>query len=125
MRLLLDTHVVLWVLSGSSELRDDVRELVRDGRNLVFVSAATAWEMTIKKALGKLSAPDDLEEQLRRHRFTPLQISVSHALAVGRLPPVHSDPFDRMLVAQARAEGLTIVSRDDDVARYDVALVRA
>jgi PIN domain nuclease of toxin-antitoxin system len=124
-RLLLDTHVLLWVLAGSSDLDHDARELIRDGQSVVFVSAATAWEMSVKKALGKLVAPDDLEEQLRRHRFTPLAISVRHALAVGRLPMLHTDPFDRMLVAQAQTDGLTIMTRDEDVARYDVPLVSA
>lgn len=125
MNLLLDTHVVLWVLSADAALSDQARGAIVDGRNLVFVSAVTAWEITIKRSLGKLRAPQDLHEQVLRHRFTPLDITFAHATEVGDLPDVHRDPFDRLLVAQARVEGLTIVTRDPHIPRYDIATLDA
>jgi PIN domain nuclease of toxin-antitoxin system len=91
----------------------------------VLVSAATAWEIAIKRALGKLRAPDDLETALQQARFDQIPINVGHALAAGGLPKHHADPFDRMLVAQAKTEGLTIATRDPAFLPYGVALLRA
>lgn len=125
MRLLLDTHVVLWALADDPTLSEEARAAIVAGRNTVLVSAASAWEIAIKKTLGKLRAPDDFEEQLAAHRLEPLPVSVAHALAVEELPHHHSDPFDRLLVAQARAEGLTLVTRDSRLPRYGIATVRA
>ena len=82
------------------------------------MSAATAWEIVIEKALGKLDAPDNLDEVLRECRFAPLPITIAHALAVKSLPMRHRDPFDRMLIAQARTEGMTVVTRDPKVLAY-------
>ncbi len=86
--------------------------------NTVYVSAAVAWEIAIKKALGKLDAPDDLEAMMAANRFLPLPVTIPHALAVASLPPIHNDPFDRPLIAQARHEGFKLVSRDRQVASY-------
>jgi PIN domain nuclease of toxin-antitoxin system len=119
-RLLLDTHALLWWLADEG-LTDQARDAIADPDNLVMVSAASAWEISIKKALGKLSAPDDLERQVEESGFTPLSISVTHVVAAGQLPRHHDDPFDRMLIAQAYAEGLTIVTRDKRFADYNVA----
>ncbi len=124
MRLLLDTHTLLWWLADEG-LTTQAQEAIADPANLVAVSAASAWEISIKKALGKLTAPDDLAEQVRAGGFTPLPISIAHGLAAGRLPHHHEDPFDRMLIAQAFAEGLTIVTRDKRFADYGVALLPA
>lgn len=125
MNLLLDTHVVLWSFTNDPTMSDPARALIQDGRNLVFVSAVTAWEIAIKKTLGKLQAPGDFEEELVRHRFTPLDITCAHALAVEDLPPIHRDPFDRLLVAQARLEALTILTRDANIASYGVRVITA
>jgi PIN domain nuclease of toxin-antitoxin system len=124
MRLLLDTHALLWWLADES-LSARTREAIADPANLVAVSAASAWEISIKKALGKLAAPDDLEHQLEAGGFEPLPISVAHAVAAGHLPRHHEDPFDRMLIAQALAEGLTIVTRDKRFDDYRVPLLTA
>jgi PIN domain nuclease of toxin-antitoxin system len=123
-RLLLDTHILLWWLADE-DLSAPAREAIADPANLVAVSAASAWEISIKKALGKLTAPDDLEQQVREGGFVPLPISPAHGVAAGRLPRHHEDPFDRMLIAQARAERLTIVTRDKRFEDYDVALLTA
>lgn len=125
MRLLLDTHVVLWAFTDDPSLSADVRDAIIDGRNAVFVSAASAWEIAVKKALGKLRAPDDFENQLVLHRFTPLDITCAHARTVEHLPVHHRDPFDRMIVAQATREDLRIVTRDPNIARYDVDVLEA
>ena len=122
MRLLLDTHVLLWWLADKG-LNDQARDAISDPDNLVMVSAASAWEISIKKALGKLSAPDDLERQVDESGFVPLPISIAHGNAADQLPRHHDDPFDRMLIAQAYAEGLTIVTRDKRFADYNVALL--
>lgn len=117
MRLLLDTHVVLWWLADSPRLTKPAKALIAGGSQ-VFVSAGTAWEISIKRALGKLAAPDDLEAAIEASQFEPLPISVRHAMAVGQLPHFHEDPFDRLLVAQAKCEGLRLVTGDSRLAAY-------
>lgn len=101
MKLLLDTHVLIWYLADDSKLTSAVRDLIVDPHNQVFVSAATVWEIAIKKAIGKLDSPDNLPEVLIACRFEVLPINIFHALQAGSLPRHHDDPFDRMLIAQA------------------------
>ncbi len=125
MRLLLDTHVLLWWLADDPRLEDRARQAIADGANVVLVSAASAWEIAIKRAMGKLEAPEDLPAALGASGFEALATSVDHAIAAGALPRHHADPFDRMLVAQALAEELTIVTADDDFAGYGVPVVPA
>lgn len=124
MRLLLDTHALLWWLADSG-LDPITARAVSDPRNDVFVSAASVWEIAIKKALGKLSAPDNLAEAIAGSGFEPLPISLAHATKAGELPPHHQDPFDRMLIAQAQLENLTTVTRDARFRLYDVPLLTA
>ena len=125
MNLLLDTHVLIWVFSQDSSLSPTATEAIRDGRNLVFVSAATAWEIAIKKALGKLRVPGNYQEGLKRYRFTPLDITTEHALAVEKLAPHHKDPFDRMLIAQVQIERLTLVTHDPNMKAYGIPIIEA
>jgi PIN domain nuclease of toxin-antitoxin system len=126
--LLLDTNALLWWLAGSRRLGRQARSSIGDPHNLVYVSAASAWEIAIKVALGKLDVPPNvatwLPAELAANRLTPLPIALSHALEVERLPQHHTDPFDRLLIAQAIAEGLTIVTGDAQFQRYNVPLVR-
>ncbi|MFE3516816.1 type II toxin-antitoxin system VapC family toxin [Streptomyces sp. NPDC059166] len=122
MRILLDTHVVLWWLNASPELPEDTRELLRTESD-VFVSAATPWEIAIKQSLGRLEGSPYLAERARDMQFRPLPITAEHGVEAGRLPPLHRDPFDRVLVAQARTEGLTIVTRDKWIPQYDVPVL--
>jgi len=118
-RLLLDTHVVLWWRQKSRRL--DARTTGRIATApVVYVSAASAWEVVIKSALGRLALDDPFETHVAAAGFELLAITFAHAEEVGRLPAIHADPFDRMLVAQARVEGLTLVTHDDTLARYDV-----
>lgn len=121
-RLLLDTHVLLWWLAGDPSLPDEVGERI-DTELDVFVSPASIWEIEIKKAIGKLKAPSDLVDVIEESGVSELPIRYRHAELAGRLPPVHRDPFDRLLVAQAMSERLTLVSRDADIRRYDVPVL--
>jgi PIN domain nuclease of toxin-antitoxin system len=121
---LLDTHALLWWLADEG-LTAQAREAIADPANLVAVSAVSAWEISIKKALGKLEAPGDLEHQVQAGGFTSLPITIAHGIAAGQLVRHHDDPFDRVLIAQAIAEGLTIVTRDKRFGEYSVALLPA
>jgi PIN domain nuclease of toxin-antitoxin system len=118
-KLLLDTHAVLWWLADAG-LTDDALDAVADPANLVYVSAASVWEAGIKARLGKLDIPEPLEVAFRDDGFEPLPVTFEHAARAAVLPDHHRDPFDRMLVAQADLEGLTIVTRDRAFAPYDV-----
>jgi PIN domain nuclease of toxin-antitoxin system len=122
--LILDTHVVLWWLTDDPTLADDIKDRL-DREPDVYVSAATVWEVAIKQAIGKLSGPPGLPERVRDSGFTPLPISFEHAITAGRLPMIHRDPFDRMLVAQAQCEDLTLVTRDSNCQKYNIAVLQA
>lgn len=123
MRLLLDTHILLWWLSDDPLLPVVALEAIASPDIEVLVSAATAWEIAIKKAAGRLEAPDDLLDVLDDNAFETMPISAAHALMAGGLPPHHSDPFDRVLIAQANAANLTLVSVDSRFPQYDVDLL--
>jgi len=122
MSLLLDTHVVLWWLTDDATLPDEAKARLDDDPD-VYVSSATIWEVAIKESIGKLTGPDDLPEEIARSGFRQLPISFEHAATAGRLPPLHRDPVDRMLVAQARCEGFTLVTRDPQIRRYEVDIL--
>lgn len=124
MSLLLDTHVVIWWLADDPTLSEELKTRI-DNEPEVYVSPATIWEVTIKQALGKLVEPADLPERIRDAEFRELPITSAHAIAAGRLPMLHRDPFDRMLIAQARCAGLTLVTRDAEIQKYDVATLPA
>jgi PIN domain nuclease of toxin-antitoxin system len=125
LRLLLDTQVLIWALLNPGRLLDTTREAIQDEANDVFVSIASPWEIAIKKSRGNLDPPTDLEVQLAKRRFSLLPISLAHTRAIESLPHHHGDPFDRMLVAQAQTDGMTIVTSDHKIARYQVAVMRA
>lgn len=126
MRLLLDTHALLWALSASGALPASLRDVLEDPAHSVFVSAASVWEMTIKQARGKLRYPvAEVAAALHRASLLELPVTVRHAEAAALLPPHHRDPFDRMLVAQAQVEGLSLVSRDPAVRQYQVTVLWA
>jgi len=125
MNLLLDTHVLLWWLDDNPDLSGPARTVITDGNNLVFVSAAVIWEIRIKHALGKLKIPKNFRKVLDRQDFELLDITVEHAYEVGKLPMYHRDPFDRILVAQAKVENMTLVSRDSRIKKYKIFLIKA
>ena len=127
MRLLLDTHAFLWWVADDPRLSDRARSLIADGSNEVFFSAASAWEIVVKAALGRLRIDGEvkvfIDRQLEANAFEVLPIHLRHALAIAALPDLHRDPFDRMLVAQASTEGLAILTGDQQVAAYPVEAV--
>ena len=126
MRLLLDTHVLLWWLGNSPLLTAQARELIADTANTVFVSAVSLWEIWLKQSLGKLRLPPDFEERLAAEGFESLPLMAAHTREVASLPWYHRDPFDRMLVAQARVASLRFVTADEVAASYGevVLLIR-
>ncbi|MFF5291342.1 type II toxin-antitoxin system VapC family toxin [Paractinoplanes globisporus] len=123
MSLLLDTHVVLWWLSDDPTLAAELKDRL-DHEPDVYISAATIWEVAIKQSIGKLK-PDDLPERVRDSGFRHLDITAEYGIAAARLPLLHSDPFDRMLIAQAKTEHLTLVTRDAEIAKYDLEILAA
>lgn len=125
MKLLLDTNVLLWWLDDAPRLGAAAREAIAAPRNVVYVSAVTAWEITIKRGLGKLEIAENWADLLLGEPFRRLPITWEHTLAVGSLPDLHRDPFDRLLVAQAQMEGLVLVTGHDIVTHYAVRTLRA
>ena len=128
MRLLLDTHVALWVVAEPASLSVAARESIQ-GADRIYLSVVSPWELTIKAALGKIEFHRPVEdicgELLREFGVEMLPVSLPHVLEVGRLAPHHGDPFDRLILAQARVEGLTIVTRDNVFAEYGGPVLRA
>ena len=122
MKLLLDTHAALRWLAGEP-VGADAERLLSDDTNRVLLSAAVVWEVAIKRSLGKLEAPSGLVDALTGAGAGPMAITLEHAAAVEQLPLHHRDPFDRLLVAQARVEGAAIVSADQELRAYDVPVV--
>jgi PIN domain nuclease of toxin-antitoxin system len=124
MRLLLDTQVVLWWFRNDQRLGPLARQAIAAAQD-VAVSAVTPWEIAIKVAIGKLDAPAHLLDDIEQRGLRRLPVTFEHAKALLALPPVHRDPFDRMLIAQAVAEKLTLISSDSAFARYAIDLVDA
>jgi len=126
---LLDTNVWLWMWNEPENLRSEARQIIEDPAHALFVSAVSAWEIATKAAAGRLTLPTSVGEWLAdpRHlaEVTQLPITFAHASRAGTLPAIHRDPFDRMLVAQAQIEHLTVVTADAQVASYDIQAVRA
>ena len=123
--LLLDTCTLIYWATRPDELTDEARLSIGSGRSFVFVSAASAMEIAIKRRVGKLTSPTDIEWLLRQNRFNELPVTVAHAEATTELPMLHKDPFDRLIVAQARCENLTLVTRDRVIKKYDVPTIAA
>jgi PIN domain nuclease of toxin-antitoxin system len=118
LRLLLDTHVLLWWLSASPVLSAQTTEMIRDPANTVFISAVSLWEIWLKQSLGKLQVPVDFTERLAAEHFENLPLAASQTRQVSLLPWHHRDPFDRMLIAQALVEKLVLLTADEAIAAY-------
>ena len=125
MRYLLDTHILLWWLAADSRLSAGALSTITEPRNRIFISAATVWEIGIKSQLGKLKIEESIPLLLLSEGFEELSITGLHAQEAANLPGHHKDPFDRMLIAQARLERLTLISTDNNIADYDVDLFNA
>lgn len=124
MRLLLDSQVLIWAMVDDIRLRAHVREAML-AADVVHVSAASVWEIAIKRAKGRLSVPDDLMERVAQAGFEALSVTLEHGWLAGSLPRLHDDPFDRVIVAQAIAEGLTIATSDRRMRDYGVPVLAA
>jgi PIN domain nuclease of toxin-antitoxin system len=125
LRLLLDTHVMLWAISDPGRLSVQARSAIESGENEVFVSVVSPWEIAIKKSRNRIETPDDLDRGLESSRFKLLPVLLRHTKAVESMPHHHRDPFHRMLVAQAIVDGMILVTADRKLTRYAAALLPA
>ncbi|MBN2147526.1 MAG: type II toxin-antitoxin system VapC family toxin [Anaerolineales bacterium] len=127
MKVLIDTHTFLWWNTDDPLLSARAKEIIADGRNEIFLSAASVWEIVIKTAKGRLILPEApaayISSRMSLYRFRSLAIQISHAAHVYELPPYHNDPFDRMLVAQSQLESLPLVTKNEDIRRYDLQTI--
>jgi PIN domain nuclease of toxin-antitoxin system len=124
-RYLLDSHVLLWWAKDPSLISEAARIAIQNPHNVIYFSMASAWEISIKQKIGKLQVPTPVEEILRRSQFLPLNIHFDHLNILQTLPAIHGDPFDRIMIAQALKDGLTLITRDRDILRYDVPTIAA
>ena len=125
MKLLLDSHILMWLASADAALGADARDAIFDDGNRAVVSVASVWELGIKRAKGLLQTPDDLGARLNAADFQLLDVRLDHVVRAAELPHHHGDPFDRMLVAQAQSEGAVLVTGDEALGAYDVPIMRA
>ena len=127
MKVLIDTHTFLWWNTEDPLLSIRAKEIIADGKNEIFLSAASVWEIVIKTAKGRLILPEPpaqyISNRIGLYRFRPLPVQISHAAHVYELPPYHNDPFDRMLIAQSRLESLPLVTKDEDIRRYELETI--
>jgi PIN domain nuclease of toxin-antitoxin system len=127
MKYLLDTHTFLWWCLGAEQLSPRAHTIIADGRNEIYFSAASAWEIAIKAGKGRLLLPEEpghyVASRMHQHHFQALPVHISHALRVYDLPPRHMDPFDRLLIAQCLMESLPLITKDEEIRRYDVEVV--
>jgi PIN domain nuclease of toxin-antitoxin system len=127
MKVLLDTHTFLWWNTEDPTLSARAKEIIADGENEVFISAASVWEIVIKTTRGRLILPEPpaqyISSRLRLNHFSPLPVQISHVVHVYELPLLHSDPFDRLLIAQSRLEAMPLVTMDEAIRRYDLNII--
>jgi len=127
MKVLIDTHTFLWWNTEDPLLSVHAKEIIANGQNEIFLSAASVWEIVIKTAKGRLILPESpaqyISSRMSLYRFRSLPVQISHAVHVYELPPHHNDPFDRMLIAQSRLESLPLVTMDEDIRRYDLETI--
>lgn len=124
MNYLLDTHIILWWLTNPKQINPKASKIISDKENIIFVSTASLWEMAIKKSLGRLILPGNIVEILQTEGFQLMLIGHEEALGVSDLPPIHSDPFDRMLVMQAKLHNCVLITRDKNVMDYPVVTLK-
>lgn len=125
MKYLLDTHVLLWWLTDPEKIKPQAQEIIRSRSNHIFVSSASFWEMAIKKSIRKLTLPHNLLEAVTTQNFKLLPIMPEESLGVADLPYLHSDPFDRLLIMQAKLNNLVIITKDSKIAEYPVVTIEA
>jgi PIN domain nuclease of toxin-antitoxin system len=124
MNILLDTHVVIWWYEDPLKLKEEARKLIEDKENTLFLSPVVFWEISIKQALNKLKVPDGLLEKAALD-LIELPIMIRHTRELKKLPPIHNDPFDRLLIIQAKADDLYLMTRNKQIAKYDLKIIKA
>lgn len=125
MRYLLDTNIFIWWMEKSKKLPHDLYTLINDPKNKVFLSVVSIWEIVIKRGKDRFKVPKDIEIDIKTNRFNLLPIHIEHALEVGKLPFHHKDPFDRILISQAKIENLILISSDKKIWKYNLPLLKA
>lgn len=127
MKYLLDTPTFLWWCADAEQLSPHARDIIADGRNEIYFSAASAWEIAIKTGKSRLTLPEEpgryVASRIHLHRFLALAVQISHALRVYELPHHHADPFDRLLIAQCQLESLSLITKDEEIKKYDVEAI--
>jgi PIN domain nuclease of toxin-antitoxin system len=127
MKYLLDTHAFLWFISADDKLSSKARSIIKNSNNEVYFSAASAWEMSIKVRLGRLTIEEELEpfiiKQLSENNFSTLSITIFHSIYTSKLPDIHKDPFDRMIIAQSQVEDMPLISKDKNIEKYKIPVV--
>ena len=127
MKYLLDTHAFLWFVSDDNKLSPRAKAIIKDHNNEIYFSAASAWEISIKIRLGRLTMEEDLEPfivaQLAENNFQTIAITIFHSIYTSKLPEIHKDPFDRMIIAQSKAENMSLISKDKNIKKYKVPVV--
>ncbi len=125
MRYLIDTHVLIWWMEGSNRLSENAYSLINDPTSQIFVSVASVWEIVVKKAKKKLHLSQNIERSIKSRGLSMLSIELAHVLETGRLPLYHNDPFDRILIAQARVENSILITSDPKIWKYNLKLIKA
>ena len=125
MRYLLDTHIILWWFSNPELINLQARAIIKDKSNIIFISAASCWEMAIKSSIGRLNLPQQLLTLMTQENFQLLPILPEETLAISDLPLIHSDPFDRLLIMQAKLHDLVLLTRDEQIKKYPLVWLDA
>ncbi|WP_316354325.1 type II toxin-antitoxin system VapC family toxin [Candidatus Trichorickettsia mobilis] len=123
MRVLLDTHTLIWGLCEPEKLNVETKKLLINVDNIIFVSVASLWELQIKKSLNKISLPDKFASQLQEHGYELLNITHEHIAKLDDLPMIHRDPFDRMLIAQSIYENIPLITKDAEIVKYNIQII--
>lgn len=125
MKYLIDTHILLWWFQNPSLLSNRAREIISNPNNVVMVSSVSTWEIVIKKSLGKLKAPDKIFDLIIKENFLELPVTINHTRHLQKLKKHHNDPFDHLLIAQAKTENLTLLTRDRKIQKYNLNIIEA
>lgn len=125
MQYLLDTHIVLWWLTNPSKIAPNIREVIANKKNKIFISSVSFWEMAIKQSLGRLNIPNNVIEVLLKEGFEMLPLIAEESLGISDLPFIHTDPFDRMLIIQAKLNNLALITDDSKITQYPVVTLNA
>lgn len=118
MRYLLDTNILIWWLNDDKNLSQTARKIIKDPRNTIFISSVSTWEITLKESKNKIIIPNNLHQTLTDSNFIQLPINIKHTFEISKLKPIHQDPFDRLLLAQAKLENLTLLTHDKLLTKY-------